>query len=207
MANLIITIISIALVAVAALMSAYYGGQAYQNAQAKAKANEIINSANQIASAVQVWKTSTLKTDQSYPHWNPPVSSTLIPSYLTSIPVIRLDTNTYLNFLKYNTMGNVGFLINPLFGGGNGSTSSEGDLTGSARLLGLYLTVSSSPPSRVCEEINRISTGNPTAVVIAGIWNTGGTQTPATVFGSYKFRCILDDDFIPGTEYFVYRFN
>jgi hypothetical protein len=43
MANLIITVISIALVAVAALMGAYYGGSAFMDGQKKAEANKMIN--------------------------------------------------------------------------------------------------------------------------------------------------------------------
>lgn len=207
MANLIITIISIALVAVAALMGAYYGGQAYQNAQAKAKANEIINSANQIAGAIQVWRTQNLKTDQSYPHWNPPSSSTLIPSYMTSIPAVRLDTTQNFSLLKLGTGGNVGPLISPLFGDGSGSTSSEGELPSPARLFGMYLSVSINPPSQVCKEINRIATGSETAGMGANAWGTGGNYTPSMLFSTYKFRCVLDDDYLPGTEYFIYRFN
>ncbi len=56
MANLIITIISIALVAVAALMGAYYGGTAFLEGQAKAKANQIIAAAQQIDGAVNLWR-------------------------------------------------------------------------------------------------------------------------------------------------------
>jgi hypothetical protein len=55
MANLIITIISIALVAVAAIMGAYYGGTAFLQGQAKAKAVRVINAAEQITSALNVY--------------------------------------------------------------------------------------------------------------------------------------------------------
>ncbi len=43
MANLIITVISIALVAVAAVMGAYYGGSAFMEGQSKARNNGVIN--------------------------------------------------------------------------------------------------------------------------------------------------------------------
>ena len=55
MSNLIITIISIALVAVAALMAAWYGSSAFQNAGGKAGANGAINQAKQIAGGASVY--------------------------------------------------------------------------------------------------------------------------------------------------------
>ena len=51
MANLIITIISIALVAVAALMGAYYGGTAFSSGQAKSLASTLVSQGQQIAAA------------------------------------------------------------------------------------------------------------------------------------------------------------
>jgi type II secretory pathway pseudopilin PulG len=56
MANLIITIIAIALVAIAALMGAYYGGTAFNKGQEKAKASSIMNQAAQIQAAIQMWR-------------------------------------------------------------------------------------------------------------------------------------------------------
>ncbi len=55
MANLIITIISIAIVGIAAAMGVYYGGVAYENAQINALANAIMNDANQLLGAARVW--------------------------------------------------------------------------------------------------------------------------------------------------------
>jgi hypothetical protein len=54
MANLIITIIAIALVAVAALMGAYYGGTAFNQGQDRARASALMNQAAQIQAAVQL---------------------------------------------------------------------------------------------------------------------------------------------------------
>lgn len=59
MANLIITVISIALVAVAALMGAYYGGQAFMDGQAKAKANTVAAGFSQVDAALQVYNSQT----------------------------------------------------------------------------------------------------------------------------------------------------
>ena len=51
MANLIITVVSIALVAVAALMGAYFGGAAFLAGAAQADANRIIKQADQVQAA------------------------------------------------------------------------------------------------------------------------------------------------------------
>ena len=58
MANLIITVISIALVAVAALMGAYYGGTAFMDGQTRATANAIIQQAEQIKGAYLMYLAS-----------------------------------------------------------------------------------------------------------------------------------------------------
>jgi len=55
MSNLIITIISIALVAVLAIAGIFYGGAAYQNAQAKAYAVAIADQATQVNNAIVQW--------------------------------------------------------------------------------------------------------------------------------------------------------
>lgn len=93
MANLIITIISIALVAVAALMGAYYGGAAFLQGQAKARANAWLNQAQQIVAADNVW---TLN-NSGLPLTNGTagicdlacMQSKLVAQYITSIPRIN----------------------------------------------------------------------------------------------------------------------
>jgi len=55
MSNLIITIISIALVAVVALIGIWYGGSAFSNTSVTAQANTMIAHAEQIASAMRLW--------------------------------------------------------------------------------------------------------------------------------------------------------
>jgi hypothetical protein len=52
MANLIITIIAIALVAAAALMGAYYGGAAWQNSTGQADTTAALNEATQVQMAL-----------------------------------------------------------------------------------------------------------------------------------------------------------
>jgi hypothetical protein len=88
MANLIITIISIALVAVAAIMGAYYGGTAFVQGQAKAYANSAVSQGDQISAA---WTVYTAQTGASSDTISL-VSSLLsagspAQSYLASVPV------------------------------------------------------------------------------------------------------------------------
>ncbi len=54
MANLIITVIAIALVAVASLMGAYYGGQAFTEGRDQANAATVLNQGQQLAAAFRM---------------------------------------------------------------------------------------------------------------------------------------------------------
>ncbi len=56
MANLIVTVIAIALVAVASLMGAYYGGSAFLQGSAKASAATLINQGSQISAAATLYR-------------------------------------------------------------------------------------------------------------------------------------------------------
>ena len=56
MSNLIVTIIAIALVAVAALMAAYYGAESWNRGTEQAKATTLINQKVQIKGAAEVYK-------------------------------------------------------------------------------------------------------------------------------------------------------
>ena len=60
-----ITIVSIALVAIAAIMGIYYGGIAFQNSQYNVAANAIINEAQQILAASRMWATYNNQPDVS----------------------------------------------------------------------------------------------------------------------------------------------
>ena len=88
MANLIITVIAIALVAVASLMGAYYGGSAFLNNTASANAATVLNQGAQIAGAWQAYLGDNLNT--------PPTSITGLTtsnyiaagSYLATVPTV-----------------------------------------------------------------------------------------------------------------------
>ena len=84
MANLIITIISIALVAVAALMGAYYGGSAFLQGQAKANANTLIAQGEQIVAA---WSIHAADRNGNWAALtNVTGLTTSTPAYLASVP-------------------------------------------------------------------------------------------------------------------------
>lgn len=65
MSNLIVTIISIALAALALLVGAYYAGAAFENAQIDEIANAIMNEANQILVAERLWSVNNGQPDVS----------------------------------------------------------------------------------------------------------------------------------------------
>jgi hypothetical protein len=62
MANLIITVIAIALVAVASLMGAYYGGSAFLNNESAANASTVLNQGQQLAGAWAAYLNDNLNT-------------------------------------------------------------------------------------------------------------------------------------------------
>lgn len=78
MFSLIVTVMSIALVAAVLIASIYYGGDAYQQYSSKNSANMILNQSVQIIEA----KVDYLLDNQS----NPVLISDLSPDYLTSMP-------------------------------------------------------------------------------------------------------------------------
>ena len=92
MSNLIITIISIALIAIAAVMGIYYGGAAYVNANAQAAANKIMSDAQQMAAAFLLYSqanngtTGTPGLDDG--NNDETFAFLVIPKYLTQLPTI-----------------------------------------------------------------------------------------------------------------------
>jgi hypothetical protein len=87
MANLIITIISIALVAVAALMGAYYGGTAFLQGQGKAYANAIIGQGEQLVAAWSIFAADRGGSWSDLSDLATLSVSTSGPAYLSSLPV------------------------------------------------------------------------------------------------------------------------
>jgi len=82
MANLIITVIAIALVAIASLMGAYYGGSAFLEGSAKAQAATIASQGQQIAAA---WVLYANDKGNVY-DLGSTFTGSLTPSYLLEVP-------------------------------------------------------------------------------------------------------------------------
>lgn len=81
MANLIITVIAIALVAIATLMGAYYGGSAFLNNEDVANASTMLNQGQQMAGAWSAYEAAAINGG------TPPVNTgSLVPNYITAMP-------------------------------------------------------------------------------------------------------------------------
>ncbi len=99
MSNLIITVISIALVAVAALVATYYGGTAFSMASYKSKANTVLEQGKQLAAAWQLWSLdngnvkSLVDTDWTTASGGG-TSDDLVPKYTTQLPTPPLVLST-----------------------------------------------------------------------------------------------------------------
>ena len=140
MANLIITVISIALVAVAALMGAYYGGSAFMDGQAKARANAIVLGAEQVAGALRLYAVNnggslTLTNG----NWLSGTSVDLVPKYLSSLPYYE-----FANALNYEHYFTPTELL----------SNNHTDFSLTPNILTLP-----GIPSEVCKQINLLATG------------------------------------------------
>ena len=78
MFSLIITIISIALVAALAVATIYYGGSAFTQGTAKANASALVAGAQQITGAISLYQNDLGS--------RPTLSTQLTPNYLASMP-------------------------------------------------------------------------------------------------------------------------
>lgn len=91
MANLIITIISIALVAIAAIMGAYYGGTAFVEGQAKARAAKIVNDLSQLDAAIKLYgvNNSGTKVIPNAPFFSPVAGNwnVFVSDYMSGPPM------------------------------------------------------------------------------------------------------------------------
>jgi hypothetical protein len=85
MFSLIITIISIALVAALAVASVYYGGSAFSQGTAKASASTLVAQAQQIAAA------NTLYANDHAGTFTNDVGVLLSEGYLSAIPAVNSD--------------------------------------------------------------------------------------------------------------------
>jgi hypothetical protein len=86
MANLIITVIAIALVAIASLMGAYYGGSTYLNSQMLADAATVLSEATQVAAAWNAYRGDNLNNAPATLAALLNTNQVAAGSYLQSIP-------------------------------------------------------------------------------------------------------------------------
>lgn len=89
MFSLIITIISIALVAALAIATLYYGGSAFSQGTAKAKAATVVNHGQQITGA------NTLYANDFSGNYAATVQALVDAKYLASTPVAGLTSDVY----------------------------------------------------------------------------------------------------------------
>ena len=165
MANLIITVISIALVAVAALMGAYYGGSAFMEGQTKAHANLIISQSEQIASALNMWMAENgISTSALVINSTP---TFLVPKYLSTAPTefsSLLGSYASINFRN----------------------------AGTTWFVSSYTTVAEKKAIDICNQLTKLSMGlGSVPVTRASVYAGAGGRL---VNGTYpKFDCLYDD--------------
>lgn len=124
MFSLIITIISIALVAALAVATIYYGGDAFNQGTTKAKASTIVNQAQQVAGANTLFKSNTGSFASD-------VSALVSNAYLGSAPVsadldvtYSVDSNNLVSATLKSTAGEICKQINIIAGQADGSTAT-----------------------------------------------------------------------------------
>ena len=177
MSNLIVTVISIALVAVAALMGAYYGGAAYMEGMAKAQANQLIEGAKQITGAWTMYANDnggsyTLNATGSWGVGGSPIE--LVPRYLNNWPSFCCGPNPYFQQWKLNNDG-----------------------TFSAPSVDANYLIYRATPLKVCEQINLIAAGSKTMTSFASFAAAG---FPNSMFA--PFRCFSANSPL---NFFIYR--
>ena len=123
MFSLIITIISIALVAALAVATIYYGGDAFNQGTTKAKASTIVNQAQQVAGANTLFKSNTGSFAAT-------VSDLVSNAYLGSAPVsadldvtYAIGTNNLVTATLKSTAGEICKQIN-VIAGTDGATAT-----------------------------------------------------------------------------------
>lgn len=85
MFQLIVAVISIALVAALAIASIFYGGDAFTKSSTKAQVTTLINQGQQIAGAAALYKTDNGAS--------PATVATLVPNYLAAAPTGTKNTD------------------------------------------------------------------------------------------------------------------
>jgi hypothetical protein len=198
MANLIITVIAIALVAVAALMGAYYGGSAYLNNQNAADASIVLNEGAQIAGA-----------------WNAYLgdNNDAVPTALSNLTQSNfINVGGYLQAIPQAPQAATGVGSFPVFIGSSG-THYYAYFDVGRHATGV--TAGIADPSAVpCIRIQKTATGvTPTVIASAGQGSiaTGGNNTfgcailTGTVSGGLGGSTVPSGDLSTGDYVVEYR--
>lgn len=98
MFNLIITIISIALVAVLAVATIYYGGSVWSKQGEEAAATRVLNEAAQVKGAVELYRNDHAGSA-------PADLDALVPQYLKNIPASSASSWTVVGQYAVTTIG------------------------------------------------------------------------------------------------------
>jgi len=200
MSNLIITIISIALVAVVALIGIWYGGGAFSNTSVTAQANTMIAQAEQISNAIRV-----LSLDnggiQSYPG---AINCTLNGSALGN----ALISGRYIQSIPGQSFHGDLCGGGPIYTPGRWAyMDGTGSCAGPIKILvtefgnNSYLQTNCGYPTTdyrpVCNAINKLQ----------GVTTPPNDTSWVTLFsamGNYNFICEENYSY-PGLFYFLYR--
>jgi hypothetical protein len=171
MANLIITVIAIALVAVASLMGAYYGGSAFLNAQANANAATLMNAGQQLAGAFQSYLVNNQNT--------PPTSwaSLISGGYIQKILVFpNLGSNSQGTLMGISVDG-------------SGTYWLWGDINA------VTTTSPTDPNGAVCQDIIKAATGSKltTTIPTGGVNHAQLTGSAGTGNGNGTFGCEINN--------------
>ena len=133
MANLIITVIAIALVAIASLMGAYYGGSAFLNNQSAANASTVLNQAQQIAGAWNAYLADNLNTAPAT------LTALVTNNYLAQVPTAPAEAggvNSTAMSVAPNAAGTHYFAYADLgVPGGNDTIAAPGNFSACFRVL------------------------------------------------------------------------
>lgn len=170
MANLIITIISIALVAIAALMGAYYGGTAFSSGQAKSLASTLVGQGEQIAAA-----------------WNVETSNNNGTRDIAAVSALTTGTTTYLSSTPIPPQQAVGTSVT------SWTIGKLSDTTAAVTTAfdGAYITLTTGQTAvDICNQV---------AIMVAGAGNyptrytsaTGAFNTLYTASSTRKFDCVF----------------
>ena len=158
MSNLIITIISIALVAVAVVMGVYYGGAAYQDASAQAAANKMLSDVTQIAAAFQQYVSATGSTDTptNTGYGDQDFAFLVSQNYLTQQPTIPSGIVLSSDWISWETLTGVSIynyacMVNKF---DYGSTNDAYQCAGGSLLSSWVIPAGQPfPPSQILAEV------------------------------------------------------